>query len=149
MNVEHDDKVNAFLKTQRLSAVATMMPDGVMPHTKVMHFSILEHPLRLLFCTDNRSIFMQNLACNPNMSVAVGWSEEQWITVQMRGEGAAIDDSALLAQVKQTYYAYCPAAQKFDNDPHMVFVIFTPSWVRFSDAANDPSLLGRLKNYPG
>jgi len=149
MNSEENDKIISFLKKHRISGVATIMPDGIMPHNKVMHYSMWENPLKLLFCTDDRSISVQNISLNHNMSVVVGWSEEEWITVQMRGEAKVIDTPFELASAKKIHYANYPSSQKFDKDSHTVFIVFTPSWIKISDVNSDPSLLERLKNYPG
>ena len=73
--------------------------------------------------------------------MTIGWSEKREITAQMRGEVREITDPAELAFAKATHYARNPDLQRSENDPHTVLLVFTPSWIRYSDLSMDPPLI--------
>ena len=129
-----------LLRENRLCVIATVMPDGT-PNTTVMHYSMVDNPPRLFSSTDDRSTKVQNTLNNGKAAVTVGWSKERPITAQMRGEVREITDPAELASAKATHYAMNPDLQRSEKDPHTVFLVFTPSWIRYSDLSMDPPLI--------
>ena len=141
MAAQTKQELLALLKENRVCVLATAMPDGT-PHTTVTHYSMAaDKPVKLFFSTDDRSTKVQNILHNDKAAVVVGWSEETWISAQMRGEIRIIKDQAELIYAKTTHYALHPNSQQFENDPHTVFLVFTPSWTRYSDLGVDPPLI--------
>ena len=121
----------AFLQQHVVCVLSTTMGDGA-PHAAVVSYSTLGSPLRLLFCTDSRSIKAQNLMSSRKAAVVVGWSRESWQTVQMRGEAHPVRP-ADLELVKETHYAIHPGLRRFESGPDTIFFAFVPWWIRYSD----------------
>jgi general stress protein 26 len=140
MKAETKKALVNFIKNNRICVFATMI-GNVSPHAAVIHYSMTANPVKLYFSTDDRSTKVQNLMSDPNSAVALGWSEVDWITVQMRGASRVLTDVAEIAQIKQAHYAVHPNSQRFENDPHNVFIVFEPSWIRYSDLGVVPEII--------
>ena len=78
---------------------------------------------------------------NSRTSVALVWSEVEWVTVQMRGALRVLTLPKEIEAAKEAHYAVHPNARAFDKDPHTIFLRFEPDWVRFSDLAANPPLI--------
>ncbi|HXH26957.1 MAG TPA: hypothetical protein VNG90_03600, partial [Candidatus Acidoferrum sp.] len=74
-------------------------------------------------------------------SVVVGLSEEEWITLQMDGEVAAITDPAQLEAAQAIHYAKHPNSAQYKDDPETMFLRFTPNWWRYTDFNTKPLTL--------
>lgn len=119
--------------------MAVLLPDGF-PHGAVLHYSCKNNPLTLFFSTENTSKKSEGLldGKGKKASVVVGFSEEEWITLQMDGEVRAILDPKELKEVKEIHYAKHPDSKQYENDPATLFLSFTPNWWRFTDYNTDP-----------
>ena len=102
--------------------------------------------MRLFFSTDDRSTKVRNTLNNDKAAVVVGWSKEKWISAQMRGELREITDLAELTNARAAHYAMNPDLQMSDNDPHTVFLVFTPRWIRYSDLSMEPPLIDEVSD---
>ncbi len=71
-------------------------------------------------------------------SVVLGFSEEEWITLQMDGEVRAILDKDELEKVHKIHYAKYPDSKKWKDDPSTIFLAFTPNWWRYTDYNTKP-----------
>ncbi len=137
-----DQRVIEFLKKNRVSVLSTMLPDGY-PHGATLHYSHQENPLEFYFSTENNSRKCQALLDGKAVkgSLVIGFSEEEWITLQMDGEVQAILDAEELKTAKSIHYPKHPNSQKFENDPATIFLKFTPKWWRYTDYNTDPYTL--------
>ena len=126
-----DQRALDLLKNERVCALSVCLPDGGC-HNAAMHFSIQENPLIVYIQTENTSIKCKKLPTKA--SVVVGFSEETMQTLQMDGEIQQISD---LEDVYKIHYAKNPTAEQYKNDPSTVFLIFTPTWWRYSDYKKD------------
>ena len=84
MSPETRARLIRFLREGRVSVLSTCTAKGE-PHSSVMHYSCAAEPHVLFFSTDDRSAKAQDCRENSRASVALGWSEADWVTVQMRG----------------------------------------------------------------
>lgn len=125
-----DKKVFDFLTKHRVCSLTTLLPDGS-PHAAALHFSHKENPLTLYFSTENTSRKTTGLLKGEVVkgSVVVGFSEEEWITLQMDGEVKAILDKAELAEVHKVHYAKHPTSEKYKDEPATIFFGFYPQLV--------------------
>ena len=135
-----DDKVLDFLKSNRVCCLATQLKDGS-PHTAALHFSHTLDPFALYFSTQNSSRKYQALAEGKSVkgSVTVGFSEQEWITLQMDGEVSTVSDPEELKSAKAIHYPKHPKSQEFENNPATVFLMFTPTWWRYTDINTHPA----------
>jgi general stress protein 26 len=131
MSPEIRERLFGFLREGRVSVLSTCTSKGE-PHSSVMHYSCAELP-SLFFSADNRSAKASDCRENLRAAVALGWSEADWVTVQMRGALRALTLRHEIQSAKAAHYAVHPNARQFENDPHTQFFLFEPDWVRFSD----------------
>lgn len=137
-----DQKVLDFLTKHRVCSLTTTLPDGS-PHAAAIHFSHKENPLTLYFSTENTSRKMTGLLKGEVVkgSVVVGFSEEEWITLQMDGEVRTISDKNELEEIHKVHYAKHPDSEKWKDDPATIFLTFTPTWWRYTDYNTKPETI--------
>ena len=134
-----DSKILNFLNNNRVSVFTTLLPDGS-PHSAALHYSHVEEPLTLYFSIENTSRKCQDLLTGKTVkaSVVIGFSEQEWITIQMDGSARLVSDSLELQSAKAIHYPKHPNSQKFENDPATVFLAFIPTWYRYSEFKSAP-----------
>ena len=134
-----DQKILDFLASHRVCSLTTLLSDDS-PHAAAMHYSHKDEPLELYFSTENTSRKCQALlnGKTTRASVVVGFSEEEWITLQMDGEVQAILDKDQLEKIYKIHYPKHPSSEKYKNDPATIFLKFTPSWWRYTDYNTKP-----------
>ncbi len=132
-----NQEVIDFLKRERVCSLTTMV-DGA-PYSSAMHFSFNEDPLKLYFSTKSDSKKCKSIIDigKTQAAVAIGFSETEWLTLQMEGEVKVVPDEDL-GEIKISHYARHPESQKFENDPKTVFLEFTPTWWKYSDFKSHP-----------
>mgnify|MGYP001590142474 CR=1 FL=1 len=123
-----DQRALDLLKNERVCALSVCLPDGSC-HNAAMHFSVQENPLVVYIQTESTSIKCKKLPTKA--SIVVGFSEETMQTLQMDGEIKKIEGD--LTEIHKIYYAKNPTAEQYKNDPGTVFLVFTPSWWRYTD----------------
>ena len=143
MSPETRDRLFRFLREGRVSVLSTCTSKGE-PHSSVMHYSCAADLPALYFSADDRSAKAGDCRENTRASVALGWSEVDWVTVQMRGALRALTRPDAVKSAKAAHYAVHPNARQFENDPHTLFLLFEPDWVRFSDLAASPPLVEEM-----
>jgi general stress protein 26 len=132
--------LDAFIAEQRLSVIATRGPAGSI-HPSVMHYSTDPTRRTFFFSTDDRSVKVASCLRDQGAAVAIGWSEETWVTVQMRGEVTLLSSPEEIQAAKAVHYQVHPNSRRFENDPHTVFLAFRPKWIRYSDLGVEPALI--------
>ena len=142
-----DKKILDFLTKHRVSSLTTMLPDGT-PHAAALHYSHNEEPIEIYFSTENTSRKCKGLLKGETVkaSVVVGFSEEEWVTLQMDGDVTAITDKDELEKVYKIHYPKHPNSEKYKDDPATIFLKFTPAWWRYTDYNTNPltiNLIGR------
>jgi general stress protein 26 len=143
MSPETRERLFRFLREGRVSVLSTSTLSGE-PHSSVMHYSCAAEPPGLFFSTTDQSAKAIDCRDNPRASVALGWSETEWVTVQMRGGLRALTSPEELEAAKAAHYAVHPNSRQFDSDPHTTFLAFEPDWVRFSDLAAAPAIVEEM-----
>lgn len=128
-----------FLAKERVCALVVTLPDGT-PHAAAMHYSHAADPLIIYTQTENTSRKCQGLLAGQPVtaSVVVGFSEQDWLTLQMDGQISLILDQERLPAIHQLHYAKHPQAEQYKSDPVTVFLEFTPTWWRFTDFKTTP-----------
>lgn len=123
-----DQKVVDFLNSERVAVLATMLADGT-PHTSAMHF--IYHDSALYFSTQPASRKAKDLSGITKASVTVGFSEKDWITIQLDGTLEKSEFSEELHVAK-----YPEDAKHIGGDA--IFLKFTPIWWRYTDFKTNP-----------
>lgn len=137
-----DKKIVDFLTKHRVGSLTVLLPDG-QPHAAALHYSHKEAPLSVYFSTENTSRKAQGLLKGEatKAAVVIGFSEEEWITLQMDGEVEAILDNNELVGAQALHYAKHPSSAKYKDDPATIFLKFTPRWWRYTDYNTDPATI--------
>lgn len=142
-----DQKISDFLTKHRVCSLTTILVDGS-PHAAALHYSHKNVPLELYFSTENTSRKCQSLLDGQTVkgSVVAGFSEEEWITLQMDGEVKAIFNTEELKAVQAIHYPKHPNSEKYKDDPATIFLKFTPSWWRYTDYNTKPQTILSSEN---
>jgi general stress protein 26 len=127
------------LNKDRVCVVAIKLPNETV-HAATLHFSHNDDPLELYFATEKSSRKCQGLLEGKSAlaAVVVGFSEEEWKTLQMDGSIQAVLDNFELEKIKKVHYAKHPESKQYENEPETLFLKFTPTWWRFTDYSVDP-----------
>lgn len=118
-----DQRIVEFLKSNRVAVLAT-------PHASAMHFTYDENNSVIHFITTKGSRKLMNL---DEASVVVGFSEQEWVTVQMDGKIEMVESTQSIRDL--ILLKYPEDAKYMDTDA--VFLKFTPTWWRYSDYKNN------------
>ena len=134
-----NSKILTFLTDHRVCSLTTLLKDGA-PHAAALHYSHQSEPLELYFSTENTSVKCEALVEGKpgKASVVIGFSEEEWVTLQMDGEVVAILEPAELEAAQKIHYPKHPESEKYKDDPATIFLIFVPKWWRYTDYNTDP-----------
>ena len=108
-----------------------------------MHYSHSDKPFELYFSTENTGRKCEALLDgNPtSASVVIGFSEDEWIIVQMDGEVKAVLDPSELKTMQAIHYLKHPDSAKYKDDPSTIFLKFTPKWWRYTDYNYEPATI--------
>ena len=142
-----DPKIIEFLDKHRVSCLTTLLKDGS-PHGAALHYSHKSGPFEVFFSTDDVSVKCEALleGGSTKASVVIGFSEEEWITLQMDGTIEIIRVAEEVKMAQEVHYAKHPHSAKFKDDPKTVFLKFTPRWWRLTDYNTDPyTIVGSQK----
>jgi len=136
-----------FIKTSRVSVLATVLGNGS-PHAAAMHYSHSVNPLEIYFSVDKTSLKCQSLLKKKKnkASVVIGFSEQDWLTLQIDGLISIVSDREKLKSVKLIHYKKNPSSKEFENNPNTIFLRFKPKWIRYTDFNFEPPRIILLEN---
>jgi hypothetical protein len=113
-----DARAVAFLAKHRISCLSVQLLDGSI-HGAAIHYTYLPQTSQVIFNTSRTTV-----KCSPLLkgeiaqaSVVVGFSEEEFIEVQMRGTLYLITEPTELAAAQQAHCAKYPDYQKHATNP--------------------------------
>lgn len=141
-------QVRNFITKERVGVVSVVLADGT-PHAAAVHYSHQENPLAFFIQTVNDTVKVQNLSHGKigNAAMVIGFSEQDWLTLQMRGDIQIISDKNQLEEIYKIHYQEHPDAEKYKNQK-TVFLKFTPTWWRYTDFNTDPETIIENREYP-
>ena len=141
-----DQKVSEYLTRNRVCVLTVTLSDNSL-HSSAMHYSPAADFSALYFSTDINSRKCLGLKDHQSTQAAVviGFSETEWVTLQMSGTICIISDNERLtpeavASIKAIHYSRHPASAKFKDNPDTVFLEFTPTCYRYTDFNSHPPL---------
>ncbi|HSX01392.1 MAG TPA: pyridoxamine 5'-phosphate oxidase family protein [Candidatus Saccharimonas sp.] len=127
------DKVLAFLGTQKLAVIATGGGPERSPESALVAFTE-DDQLRLYFQTGHHTRKAQNLATNPRVSLVIGLTLGDLVTVQYEGLAEQLVRAADLDYCKRRFVAKdSPTTDYYFNHPTAIFFRVTPTWIGCSD----------------
>lgn len=132
MNTEEKKKkILEFVKRCEFGVVSTIALGSSTPESAVVAVSETDN-LELVFASFAGNRKNNNIATNPSVSVVLGWSKQEKITVQVEGVATLVADRERTL-LEQKHCAKNPESLKFVNDPRQQYFKITPVWVRYSD----------------
>lgn len=136
-----DTKINDFLITERVGTLSVIIADNT-PHSATVHYSHQLNPLKLFIQTSNSTTKAKPFLNGEigKASFVVGFSEEEWLTFQMRGTIRQIVDPEVLSNIYKIHYKKHPEAKQYKG-PKTVFLEFTPTWWRYTDFNTEPETI--------
>lgn len=133
-----DDIILNLLAKERVCVFSVVLADGT-PHAAVVHYSHATDPVRLFiqtYPTIKTNAIKEN-GGKVKAAIVVGMSEEDFVTLQMRGDVRIVTDAEELESVYRTHYTKHPKAETY-KDASTIFLEFTPAWWRYSDFKTEP-----------
>lgn len=139
-----DERIDNFLERHRLAVLTVMMPDGSL-HSSTCHFAHRGEPWQIYIVTEEKSRKCLPLQDNKiaKAAMVVGFSEEEWVELQMNGE----------LRMYKTGFDYDTGKESFEDKfggqmkSEKVVLIFTPTWYRYSEfKRNHPIVLETPKS---
>ena len=129
-----DRRALDFLAKHRVCAMAILLNDGS-PHISALHYSHNDKPLEVYIMTESTSKKCEALLSGKSVraSFVTGFSEEEWITLQMGGNVRIESDKKELAKIHKIHFAKHPEPEKYKDDPETAFLVFKPTWWRYTE----------------
>ena len=133
-----DSNIIKFLTRERVCVLSITLPDGT-PHSATMHYSEEFNPLKLFIQTSNTTTKVQAFLDGEikRAAVVIGFSEKDWLTLQMRGTIRIVSNPKELETIYKIHYKKHPDAEQYKG-PKTVFLEFTPTWCRYTDFNTNP-----------
>ena len=132
-----DQKVLDLVAKERVCSLSICRLDGTWD-AGAMHFSHSADPFGIYIQTENTSRKCQSLPASA--SIVIGFNEETMTTLQLEGQIRLVTDTAQLPAIYKIHYAKHPNAEQYKSDPATVFLIFSPTWWRYTDHKVSPPL---------
>lgn len=128
-----EGKIVKFLNQERVCSLSTLLKDGS-PHAAAMHYSHQDSPFEIYIQTENSSKKCGALLTGKSIkaSIAIGFSEDEFRTLQLDGNIRLLNKSKLV-DVHKIHYKKNPDAKQWKDDPATVFLVFKPTWWRYTE----------------
>ncbi len=138
MNGNMNETVLNFLGKESICVISVSLQDGTI-HSATVHYSHTAEPLKIYIQTSN-----ETLKAKPFLkgeigtgALVVGFSRQDWLTLQMHGEVRAILDPKELEPIYKVHYGKNPGAEK-QKGPDTIMLEFSPTWWRYTDFNTRP-----------
>ena len=133
-----NSKILKFLEKERVGVISVILPDNI-SHSASVHFSNKENPLKIFIQTTNTTEKVRPFLDGKvgKASVVIGFSEKDWLTLQMRGDMKIVSSPEELKKIYKIHYKKHPDAEQYKG-PKTVFLEFTPTWWRYTDFNTEP-----------
>jgi len=135
MNEEQKKLIHEFLAKNQLCVISTIDSEGF-PNSATMSFSESDE-LEIIFFTMDQTRKFTNLQTNQKVSVTIGWSFEDFITVQYQGIARhATEEESEKYVVK--HLEKIPFSKNFIYNPGEVMFIIKPTYIKYSNMKSEP-----------
>ena len=137
MNAKHQQKILQVLKSQKLAVIATNSGAEHSPESALIAFTE-DDDLNIYFQTGKHTRKAANLANNPYVSLVIGLSLTDLITVQYEGKAERLVSADDLDFCKQKFVGKdSPTTEEYFNHPTAIFFKVTPTWIGCSDYSGE------------
>lgn len=125
-----------FMTQHRLGVLGTICDAGT-PQSALVGIAVTQD-LEIVFDTVKHTRKYPNLKTKPVCSFVIGWDAEQ--TVQYEGQAEELA-SPELERYQEIYFKAWPDGPLRLSWPGIVYFLVRPTWIRYSDFAQDPPLI--------
>jgi general stress protein 26 len=125
-----------FMTQHRLGVLGTICDAGT-PQSALVGIAVTQD-LEIVFDTVKHTRKYPNLKAKPACSFVIGWDAEQ--TVQYEGQAEELA-SPELERYQEIYFRAWPDGPSRLSWPGIVYFLVRPTWIRYSDFAQDPPLI--------
>ncbi len=134
-----DKKILEFIRRHRISVLGISKSDGGV-HSATLHYAHSEDSLNFLFITEKESRKCKSLldSKDHSASLVIGFSEEEFVTLQMEGKIKIVTDKKELEEVWKVYIGKYPQSIKRKSDSEFGILRFTPEYWSYRDYKTDP-----------
>lgn len=133
-----DKKVTDFIDAHRISVLTTLLPNNT-PHSSTLHFAASTDPMYFIFLTEKSSRKCGHFeeGQKSSASLVIGFSEEEWVTLQMEGEIEIVGKDNL-EEAWRIYSHKYRGSEKYKTNKENVLLKFTPNWWRYTKVRPKP-----------
>lgn len=126
-----------FLENHRITVLGVSQTDGTV-HSATLHYSYSKIPFAFYFLTTKKSRKSQSLlnGKESNASLVIGFSEEEFVTFQAKGEAKIVDTD----YAWNTYSKKYIGKEKQRGKDTLALIEFVPTWWRYTDLKTTPWL---------
>ena len=147
MNHLHKTKILRFLNSQKLAVIATTGILHPAPESALIAFTEDEE-LCLYFQTGKHTRKAANMKVNSHVSLVVGLSLDDMMTVQYEGKATQLTSVAELEACKQRFISKdSPTTAEYFNHPTAIFFKVTPTWIGCSDYSGSQPEVIEIKEF--
>ncbi len=147
MNKSHKDKILNFLRQQKLAVISTSNPDNPTPESALIAFAE-DNEIQLYFQTGKHTRKAANLNTNHCVSLVIGLSLADLITIQYEGIAQPIVDHLEMQQCKERFITKnSPTTEEYFNHPTAIFFKVHPTWIGCSDYSGDKPEVIEMKHF--
>src|SRR5687768_16517515 len=107
-----DSKIIEYLSKEKICSLTTTLSDNTL-HAAALHFSYKDEPFEMYFSTENTSRKCSGMLNGEivNAAVVVGFSEEEFKTLQLDGDVQIVSDADELLKVHEVHYFKHPSSE--------------------------------------
>lgn len=136
-----DKRVEKFIKNHRVSVLSVMTPEDKI-HSATIHYANKFDPLEFIFLTEKASLKAQTLGSGEvRASLVIGFSEEEWVTLQMHGTASLPKNDKEISEAWEVYSTKFSGSEKMKENVDFTLVKFIPNWWRYSEVRPRPSFV--------
>ncbi len=132
-----DPRISDYLFSNRVSSFSILQSDGSI-HSAVCLYANTDNPLEFFILTKNTTQKVQSILGGTTVpaSLTIGFSETEWKSFQATGNArVALKTEIELKDIYEKKYN-----KTVDLDTDSVFIVFTPTWYRYTEFHSDPKV---------
>lgn len=131
----HTERIYNFIKNEKYAVISSVNEAG-QPESALVAFSETEN-LEIIIATGDTTRKVQNILLNPDVSIVIGWDEEELTTVQYEGT-ARVMPMEVAGEYANIHYEKQPGSRAHKDKPGECLIVVAPVWARFTDYGNHP-----------
>jgi len=135
-------KVLKFLQRHRICVLTTLLKNG-QPYSASLHYAFNEKPLYFVVWTGEKTRKLGGLKKGEasKASMVIGFSEEEWLTMQMEGEVKWVSNKEELREIWKCYSQKFAEPETYEDSEGSALLKFTPKWWKYTEVKPEPKVV--------